>query len=171
MLLELIHPTVAHFPLQMRWELVHPMIVHFPITLLLTGIFVRFAAYLSGNRKSLSFLFPASWMILGLGVISAWTAVVFGEIARDIVEPTLTSLEVLDCHQKYAYITASSFTIGLFFDFARGWAHKKSENLWFIRYFFAFLVGLFFIGGLLNLAMTGDLGATLVYQEGAAVEK
>ena len=103
----------------MRLELIHPMIVHFPIALLLIGVVLRFVSLWAVKKPRLSFLLPASWVILALGVVGAWVAIIFGEIAHDIVKPTLQDITVLEEHEVHAYTTAWGFTIGLLIDWAR----------------------------------------------------
>ena len=148
----------------MRLELIHPMLVHFPIALLLTGVVLRFVALWSGKRPALAFLLPASWTILGLGVLAAWCAVAAGEIAEGIVRPTLENPAVLDEHSAHAYRTAIGFTIGLLLDWTKSFLGKKS---WFLTT----LIWIFYLFSLVNLIITGGYGASLVYEQGAAVDR
>jgi len=148
----------------MRLELIHPMLVHFPIALLLTGVVLRFIALWSSKRPALAFLLPASWTILGLGVLAAWCAVAAGEIAEDIVRSTLESPGVLDEHKEHAYRTAIGFTVGLLIDWTSAFLRKKS---WFLTT----LIWIFYLFSLANLIITGGYGASLVYEQGAAVDR
>src|SRR5438132_235469 len=102
----------------MRLELIHPMIVHFPLVLLSTGVLLRIAALWAGKRPKYSFLLPSSWIILALGVISAWAAVIAGEIAAGIVGTTINA-DILEEHETHALITASLFTIVFPMDWIR----------------------------------------------------
>lgn len=154
----------------MRLELIHPMLVHFPIALLFTGVVLRLVAIWAAKRPALSFLLPASWMILGLGVIAAWVAIAAGELARDIVAPTLENLKLLDAHEHHAYYTAYGFTLGLCIDWARAFLLRKRKE-WVVKRGLAILVWFFYLFGLTNLIITGIYGETLVYEEGAAVKK
>ena len=156
----------------MRPELVHPMLVHFPIALLITGVVVRFAALCSAKRPAFSFLLPASWMILFLGVVAAWSAIIAGEIARDIVEPTLKNVSVLNEHEEHAYITAYGFTLALLLDWARAFfLAKLHKRGWIVKKALALVVWFLYLFSLSNLIITGFYGGTLVYEEGAAVAK
>ena len=152
----------------MRLELIHPMLVHFPIALLFTGVVLRFAALWSAKRPALYFLLPASWTILGLGVVAAWAAVTAGEVAEGIVRPTLENSEVLDEHVTHAYRTAIGFTIGLLLDWIRLFLQKNS---WLVKRGLAAVIWIFYLVSLTNLIITGGYGATLVYEEGAAVAR
>ncbi|MBY0529620.1 MAG: hypothetical protein K2P51_05455 [Rhabdochlamydiaceae bacterium] len=154
----------------MRPELIHPMLVHFPIALLFTGSFIRIAALFTKKKKTYSFLLPASWMILGLGVIAAWAAIIAGEIARDIVAQTLENIQVLNKHDDHAYYTAYAFTLAVLCDVSRAFLVKqfKKKNLW-IKRGIACAIWIFYLFGAYNLVLTGYYGGTLVYEEGAAV--
>ena len=155
----------------MRLELIHPMLVHFPIALLITGVAVRFMALWADKRPALSFLLTSAWMILTLGVLTAWTAVIAGEIARDIVAPTLENIKELDEHREHAYITAIGFTLGLFMDWARVYlVKKKKKKGWLTKKGLAIVVWLLYLFSLTNLIITASYGAVLVYEEGAAVK-
>jgi len=154
----------------MRLELIHPMLVHFPLALLSTGVVVRFASLWGAKRPGLSFLLPASWLILSFGVIAAWLTVIAGEIACEIVMPTLPDPSILEEHETHAYLTASCFTIALFVDWTRAFFLTKEKN-WIIKKGLFALVWLLYLFSLTNLMITGFYGATAVYEEGAAVAK
>ncbi len=156
----------------MRPELIHPMLVHFPIALLLTGLFVRLCAIAGRKRSRLSFLLSAAWLILALGVISAWVAVIAGEFAADIVAPTLDNLKVLSQHSTHAYFTAVSFTLGLLVDFTRAYILGRiwSKRGW-IKNGLCIVFWCLYLFGLGNLIATGVYGGRLVYEQGAAVNR
>jgi uncharacterized membrane protein len=154
----------------MRPELIHPMLVHFPIALLFTGSIIRVAALWTKKKSTYSFLLPASWMILGLGVIAAWAAIIAGEIARDIVAQTLENIQVLNKHDDHAYYTAYGFTLALLVDGIRSLFLIKLKNRsWWVKRGLAAAIWVLYLFGTVNLVMTGYYGGTLVYQEGAAV--
>lgn len=155
----------------MRPELIHPMLVHFPIALLFTGVLIRLAAIFTKKKTACSFLLPASWLILLLGIIAAWIAVIAGEIAREIVSPTLENMHYLNEHSEHAYLTAWSFTLALFIDGFRAFLISKKPKLG-VRFKkgLAIAMWLFYLFGLGNLIATGIYGAALVYEQGAAVK-
>jgi uncharacterized membrane protein len=156
----------------MRVELIHPMLVHFPIALLSTGVLLRFAALLLRKKATFSFLRPASWVVLALGVMAAWMAVIAGELAESIVGPTLPNRDILHEHTEHAYLTAYGFTIALLIDWARAFLiYKRQKRGWMIKRGLAATAGVLYLLSLTNLMITGFYGGTLVYEEGAAVKK
>lgn len=154
----------------MRLELIHPLLVHFPIALLFTGIFFRLAGFAFRHKPRLSFLLPASWAILGLGIIAAWLAVTAGEVAKEIVEPTLIKLSVLERHSKYAYLTAAGFSFTFLLDIGKAFFCRRARKKgWWMKWGFTTLIVLLYVINLTNLVATGGYGAGLVYEQGAAV--
>ena len=142
------------------------MLVHFPIALLSTGVLLRVVSLWTAKRPLFSFLLPAAWTILGLGVLAAWVTVIAGELARSIVEPTLDNIRVLDEHEIHAYRTAIGFTIALIGDWTKALFLTKS---WWTQKGLGVVLWLLYLLSLTNLIITGSYGATLVYDEGAAV--
>ncbi len=153
----------------MRVELIHPMIVHFPLALLLIGTGLKVIAFFFRHTRFYFYLQTASWMNLGLGVCFAWMAVLAGEFAEDIVRGNLCKAEVLNYHMYFAYTAASLFTFALLLDLGRPWMkrrfspsfHKGASIINF----------LFFLGATSMLIVTAFFGGSLVYDQGAAVEK
>lgn len=152
----------------MRLELIHPMIVHFPLALLFAGVCLRFFSFFWRKSENYSYILFSSWVILTLGVCSAWLAVVAGEIASDIVRKNLCDTNVLHLHSQCAYKAAILFTCGLIVDWGKFWRRNALlplyNNLLAITRLILFTAATFF------LASTGYLGGSLVYEQGAAVE-
>ncbi len=93
-----------------------------------------------------------------------------GEIAADIVAPTLENVKLLAKHKLHAYLTANGFTIALILDGTRALLMgKRRMKGWGIRRGLAVLIGLIYLFSLTNLIITGTYGAKLVFEEGAAV--
>jgi uncharacterized membrane protein len=149
----------------MRAALFHPMIVHFPLALLLTGSALRFAHFFFRKNRLQQALLFSSWILLSLGVISAWFAVVAGEIAEDIVRTSLCKPSVLDQHKMFAYTTAILFSVAIVLDLGKAWIKKAS-----FTYFSIVFVPILYFAGVLLLIFTGGFGGDLVYDQGAAVE-
>ncbi len=148
-------------------SLIHPLLVHFPIALLSLGVLVRFMALTFPKKPKYDFLLPAAWLILAWGVVAAWVTVITGEIAADIVAPTLKNIETLKQHEIHAYRTALGFTVALSIDLLRGFLQQKRKGLFKKRLTVLFCILYLFSLG--NLIITGYYGASLVYEQGAAV--
>lgn len=156
----------------MRVELIHPMLVHFPIALLSTGLVLRLISIWTAKRSLFSFLLPASWLILALGVLAAWLAVIAGEMACEIVMPTLKNVQILEEHEMHGYMTAIGFTLGLLIDLSRAFLLVKlHQKGWWVKRGLAAVVWLVYLFSLTNLIITAYYGATVVFEEGAAVIK
>jgi uncharacterized membrane protein len=147
------------------------MIVHFPIALLSTGLIFRLIALRSVQKNSSSFMLPASFWLLGLGVLSAWCAVFAGKIAADIVAPTLENIETLVEHANHAFKTALFFSTAFLLDLFRAYLLKKYHlDAWIFKKGLLYFCLALYLFGFANLLITGRLGAQLVYEEGAAVQ-
>jgi uncharacterized membrane protein len=153
----------------MRLELIHPMIVHFPLALLLVGVFVKCIAFFARRTLVYPYLAASSWLIVGLGVCFAWAAIIAGEVAEDIVRKTLCQPDVLQDHRQLAYTAAIVFTAAFVVDLGKT-AGKKyfsplfNKTLWGASF-------LLFFAGTCILVSAAYLGGSLVYEQGAAVEK
>ncbi len=158
-------------PSMWRAELWHPMIVHFPLALLLVGTGLRLIGVLRHRYAALQFLVPAGRVLLGLGTIGAWAAVYTGsladaEVARSLCDPT-----VVETHEIWAYWVAWLFTGGVLID-SLLWGEWVSN--WVGRWGhhgLLLLLATCLLSGSIGLGYVGHLGATLVYQQAAAVHR
>jgi len=148
-----------------RTELWHPMIVHFPIVLLPgAAVLCLVSLFFTGDHQS--FLKKASRLSLWLGVVTAWIAIYTGSLADAIVVRDLCDPTVLEDHENAAYTIGIIFTVAVFLDFAtlsflKDRLPVKKIVEWGI--IVLLLIGSGYVG------YTAHLGATLVYQQGAAV--
>ncbi|MDE3045260.1 MAG: hypothetical protein KGJ02_01250 [Verrucomicrobiota bacterium] len=153
----------------MRVELIHPMLVHFPLALLLTGIGLKIVAFFFKRAHFYYYLQIASWMNLGLGVFFAWMAILAGGLAEDVVRKNLCKVEFLNDHIFFAYTATYLFTFALLLDFGRTWMKRRfSSSFHKVVSIINFLL---FLGATSMLLLTGFFGGSLVYDQGAAVEK
>ncbi len=148
-----------------RTELWHPMVVHFPIVLLLGAAVLRlFSCFISGDNRS--FLLKASRLSLWVGAVTAWLAVYTGSLADAIIVRDLCDPTVLEDHENAAYTIGVLFTAAAFIDLASLKLLREKVSLqkiseWII--IFLLLIGSGYVG------YTAHLGASLVYQQAAAV--
>ena len=145
----------------MRIELIHPLLVHFPLALLTIGTLLR----------ALAIFYPAhllrtSWIFLGIGEACAWMAVLAGEFAADIVAIGLCNRHLLFMHASYAYWAAYLFAGGLSLDLGyHYWPRLALHKI------FPILCFILYLAAATTLVYVGALGAGLVYEQGAAVER
>jgi len=152
-----------------RTETLHPLTVHFPIALLLVATLFRLA-HLFLRRKLQNrgaFLLPAYRLLLAIGVVSAWVAVFTGDLADGIVARVICDPTVLHSHELFAVFTSVIFSLALLIEIVI----LKFSHLTSGRLVSLLQIGVIFlvITGSATLAYTGHLGASLVYQQGAAV--
>lgn len=153
---------MEQFPEFWRTEVFHPLIVHFPIALLLVAFMFKIIAL----RYKREVWERGGTVLLILGVLSIWIAIFTGGLAEDIVSKDLCDPAVLEKHEDLAWVTAWLFTSGLVIDLLRYIKVPLFKNvIWLIA------VLLILTGGAGLLTYVGHLGATLVYQQGAAVHK
>lgn len=150
----------------MRLELIHPMFIHFPIALLLVGSGLKLIAFWMKKSSRYHVILFSSRLIVIIGVYFAWGSVFAGEVAEDIVRKSLCQPQVLDIHRDLGYATSYLFTAALLFDWPREWLKST-------RFFkpFTILSSLLFTEGTIVILSTAFFGGSLVYDQGAAVEK
>lgn len=152
-------------PSMWRTELWHPLLVHGPIALLFAGTGMRLVGMIHRRYPALRFLVPAGRLLLVVGTIGAWAAVYTGtladaEVARSLCDPT-----VVEAHEFWAYRVSWLFTGAVLLDGVL-WIGRSS--LWVRRGLMLLLAGSL-LAGSTGLGYVGHLGATLVFQQGAAV--
>ncbi|MEX1213001.1 MAG: DUF2231 domain-containing protein [Balneolaceae bacterium] len=154
-------PTV---PDMWRAELWHPMVVHFPIALLLGAAVLRWI-HLATGRNRFPVLYSCSKGMLVVGALFSWLAIYTGDIADSIVTRALCDPTVLEAHEQLAMWTAFLFTIAAILDLIHDywkWNDWKGS-------FATWTVAILLLAGSAGLSYTAHLGASLVYQQGAAV--
>ncbi len=150
----------------MRTELIHPLLVHFPIALLFTGIVLRLLSFFLRHSHAYRSVRTTAWTVLAIGVCMAWLTILAGEFAAGIVYSKLCVREVLENHSMLAYTATILFSAALLLDWGKNLC-KASRFAMAVSTVSAFL----FLGATIILAFVGFLGGSLVYDQGAAVEK
>jgi len=149
-----------------RTELWHPMIVHFPIVLLLGAAVLRIVSKFFAEEKR-TFLKNASRLSLYVGVVTAWIAIYTGSLADAIVVRDLCDPTVLEDHENAAYTLGIIFTIAALLDIPDLFSWDKLSFL--NKPLKEWIVISLLLAGSVYLGYTAHLGASLVYQQGAAV--
>jgi uncharacterized membrane protein len=154
---------------EMRIELIHPMVVHFPIALLLVGFILRILSFFTRKKRSCAFLLPASWLVLAIGAVMAWVAVIAGELAANVVDVTLCNEDALDYHSTLGQLTAIGFTIALLFDGVSHWGLIEKPKIGHIFQILHVAAWILYCACAITLLITAALGGSLVFGQGAAV--
>ena len=149
-------------PDMLRIELLHPLTVHFPIALLLVGTMLELLSSVMRPERR-DFTRSVSLLLFTLGTLGAWLAVWSGGEAEEIVEKMLCDDSVLESHEELATLLSWIFS-GVT---ALAWLRRFRPALKILSFLVAFTA----LAGSLGLAYVGHLGATLVYQQGAAVNR
>lgn len=148
-----------------RTELWHPLVVHFPIVLLLGGVVLRLLSrFFKGINGT--FLKKASRLSLWAGVITAWAAIYTGTLADAIVVRELCDPTVLEDHENAGYTIGVLFTIAAALDLLK--INLPQDNL-LLKKAAEWVIILLMVIGSGYVGYTAHLGASLVYQQGAAV--
>ncbi|MGM0459783.1 MAG: DUF2231 domain-containing protein [Bacteroidota bacterium] len=149
-----------------RTELWHVMLVHFPIVLLPGAALLRVLSRFITDKHS-GFLLKASRLSLVVGVIFAWIAVYTGSLADSIVVRDLCDPTVLEDHENSGYTVGVLFTIAALIDIGAMKFLAGRKRL--VKKLTEWIVLLILLAGSGYVAYTAHLGASMVYQQGAAV--
>ncbi len=137
-----------------RRELWHPLLAHFPIALLTLGSLFWIGARVF-RRTCPSYLLPSARLLLGVGVASAWLSIFLGEQAESVVNRVICDPTVTQVHHDWAWRAGIGFSAAFVMDLMI--ARLK------------LLTALILLSSLGALTYSAHLGASLVYQQGAAV--
>lgn len=147
-------------PPMLRDELFHPAVVHFPIAFLsLAGLIAIF--WCVSRRASGTLL-----LVLSCGVLGGWIAILTGGWAEDVVNRVICDPTLTHEHEKWAEWAVWVASVAWPLVIAAFFRRKKGIPA---GYRAVVTVILLFVSGAILYA--GHLGATLVYQQGAAVYK
>ena len=157
---------MSELPSIWRTELWHPMLVHFPIVLLLGAAVLSLLQYILASENT-RFVKKMSRVLLYTGIIFVWITIYTGTLADSIVTRSLCDPTVLESHENAAFIVGYLFSAAALLDVI-GFISWKRLDL--IKHKFKrWLVTLLLVAGSFYLVYTAHLGASLVYQQSAAV--
>jgi uncharacterized membrane protein len=142
----------------MRLELLHPVIIVFPICLFYTGFLLRFVAYLMRKNQTAIIFLNAAWISLTASVLLGMVAIFTGELASEIVGPSLCDPSILNYHKLLAISTVTVISCGLLMDYQRT-----------IHCSFSIIGTVFYTMAAILMIATGSFGGNLVFEQGAAV--
>lgn len=138
------------------WTRTHALLTAFPVALLSMAVFFEILAMVvkkDGLRRT-------GFALLLVGTLGAGAAVLAGRQAEENVAHGGPAHELMEHHEKLAYITLGTFaTVAL-------WRLLRRQKMGGAERFAALLVSL---GGLASLAYTGHHGGQLVFEHAAGI--
>ena len=149
-----------------REEIWHPLTVHFPIALLLFATVIRLLALLLKKNQRHTLEVSGSLLLL-TGSLGAWLSIYTGDLADGVVARTICDPTILKSHEIASYTMAYLFTAASVFNIILLLTDLREKLKTVLKYV---LVVLMLVGSG-YLVHAGHLGATLVYQQGAGVNK
>ena len=150
----------------LRTEVLHPLSVHFPIALLVTATVIGMVTLFLRLEKK-QFMQNLCIILMLLGTIGSWVSIYTGSLADGIVARNLCDPTVLKDHEiaaytlAYLYSSATVIYVMILFTSLKSWLRNG------LQYLTTFLM----VIGLGYLVYTSHLGASLVYEQGAGVNK
>lgn len=149
-----------------RTEMWHPVTVHFPIALLLGATFCLLPSFCLPEVSGKQWRNATTGMLLA-GCAAAWIGIYTGDLADGIVSRKICDPTVLKDHE------IASFRMAWLFSAATALSVLGFTSLIRIRWkrMLNYVVLLLMLVGSGYLIYTGHLGATLVYEQGAGVNK
>jgi len=134
----------------------HPAFVHFPIVLFPTS----FLFYVVGAFTGKPGLKKAGQILLGLAVVSTVVAIISGRLAAASIPHNETIHHMMETHERMAYLIVGVGGLLFLWSF---WGRESQPRG---GIFFLILLGV----ATLLVFMNADLGARMVYVQGAAVK-
>lgn len=147
------------------YEALHPIVVHFPIALLLTAWLPMLIAII--HKKHRNTWLASTALLLIVGTIGAFAAVITGEAAEDVVATTSQTIEnAIHDHEETAELARNLF-IAATIIFLASWAtctrlKEKKKPIFAIAA--ATLTAASYAAASLALANAAHQGGVLVHQ-------
>lgn len=149
-----------------RTEIWHPLSVHFPITLLVTATLTGVSALFLNSQRKKNWQ-QASGILLLAGIITAWLSIYTGSLADGVVARQICDPTVLKNHEIAAYTLAYLFSAAALIHLIIHCVPLKNKYKSVLSYLSVILM----ITGTGYVGYAGHLGASLVYEQGAGVNK
>lgn len=152
---------------ELREELLHPLSAHFPVALFVLATFVKLAEIIfqknESTARNCSVIFNFLIMLTPLFYL---ITMFLGDLSLEIIKPKFCDLASAGRHEDLAYETLY-FLVGalLFFGIA---SIEQVRKRFYLQCQIVVLI--FLVLGNFYLIQTAHLGATLVYEKGAAVK-
>ncbi len=138
------------------WTRTHALLTAFPVALLSMAVLFEILA-MALKRDSVR---RTAFALLLAGTLGAGAAVLAGRQAEENVEHGGPAHELMEHHEKLAYITLGTFAVAALWRLLRERKMGGGER-------FAVLVVM--LGGLFSLAYTGHHGGQLVFEHAAGI--
>lgn len=144
---------------------IHPMLVHFPIVFFITAVVIFFVlACRSGNISARECLPLVGTSALVIGLLIAYLAAFFGDIALDAAVAKGFPVPPLERHEEMAAATLTLFSALAVVLLAAIWKKITLDRC--RAWYFATAAGI----GLVLLIITAYFGGHLVYNIGVNVD-
>lgn len=141
---------------------VHPVLVHFPIALLFVAMAIELIGLLLKKYQQTSFIAD---ILIWAGTVFGFFTLLSGLQAADTVTIPETAYRAVADHSLTAKITVAFFIL---YSIVRIFRYRNRSKLKPAMRITILLLGCI---GLFGLYMTGEKGATLVYNYGIGVSK
>jgi uncharacterized membrane protein len=138
------------------WPRTHALLTAFPVALLSMAVLFEILA-VALKREGLR---RTGFALLLVGTLGAGAAVLAGRQAEEHVEHGGPAHELMEHHEKLAYITLGTFAVAALWRLLRERKMGGGERL---------AVLLVSLGGLLSLTYTGHHGGQLVFEHAAGI--
>lgn len=150
-----------------RIELLHPAVVHFSVALTIIGSLFWLVGLLGGKYPSCKSFGLTGWWLLLLACLGTWASIQTGFWADHVVGRELYDPRPLKDHERYGLALAWVLTATVLLEALRLFASKFQR----FQKVFAMMVAMGLIASCGLVAWTAHLGAGLVYQQGAGVQR
>ena len=157
-------------PSMWRQELIHPLLVHLPIAIVPVASLFLICFLLLSKKYEVNFLRPAFSWLLFLSCLGVAMAMKSGDLAEHVVNKVICDPTVTKKHEELAEIVTILVLLSGALEITR-LILIKLKNKFISSYEFKINLAICLLMFLASLTLTqvGHLGASLTYQQAAAV--